>query len=184
MQVPENMRSQRSSRERGFSLIELLIVVAIVLILAAVAVPKLNQNRMLANETAAVTQIQTIHKAQVQYQSQFNRFATSLAELGPGQGGASVGPAAADLIPGDLSLGRKSGYVFTVQPTPTGYQVNANPQGYNSTGRRTFYSDHTLVIRENWGQEPANATSPELGSEKGTAGGAAQPAAPEPAAKQ
>jgi type IV pilus assembly protein PilA len=179
------MRCQRSRRERGFSLIELLIVVAIVLILAAVAVPKLNQNRMLANETAAVTQIQTIHKAQVQYQSQFNRFATSLIELGPGQGGnAAVGPAAADLIPGDLALGRKSGYVFTVQATPTGYQVNANPQTYNSTGRRTFYSDHTLVIRENWGQEPANATSPELGSEKGSAGGAAQPAAPEAAPKQ
>jgi prepilin-type N-terminal cleavage/methylation domain-containing protein len=177
------MHSQRLRRERGFSLIELLIVVAIVLILAAVAVPKLNQNRMLANETAAVTQIQTIHKAQVQYQSQFNRFANTLNELGPGQGSGTVGPSAADLIPGDLALGRKSGYVFTVQGTPTGYQVNANPQTYNSTGRRSFYSDHTLVIRENWGQEPATQTSPELGSEKGSAGG--QPAAaPEAGAKQ
>ena len=177
-----SMRSERSRRQRGFSLIELLIVVAIVLILAAVAVPKLNQNRMLANETAAVQQVQTIHKAQVQYQSQFNRFATTLAELGPGQGGANVGPAAADLIPGELALGRKSGYIFTVQPTPTGYQVNANPETYNSTGRRSFYSDHTLVIRENWGQEPATATSPELGSVRGTGG--AQPAAPEAGAKQ
>ncbi|HET8547072.1 MAG TPA: prepilin-type N-terminal cleavage/methylation domain-containing protein [Bryobacteraceae bacterium] len=176
------MHSRSSRRQRGFSLIELLIVVAIVLILAAVAVPKLNQNRMLANETAAVQQIQTIHKAQVQYQSQFNRFANSLAELGPGQGGGTVGPAAADLIPGDLALGRKSGYIFTVAGTPTGYQVNANPQSYNRDGRRTFYSDHTLVIRENWGQEPATVASPELGSEKAT-GGAAQPAA-EPAAKQ
>jgi prepilin-type N-terminal cleavage/methylation domain-containing protein len=175
------MRTERSRRQRGFSLIELLIVVAIVLILAAVAVPKLNQNRMLANETAAVQQIQTIHKAQVQYQSQFNRFATTLVELGPSQGGANVGPAAADLIPGDLALGRKSGYVFTVQATPTGYQVNANPQGFNSTGRRTFYSDHTLVIRENWGQEPATPTSPELGSDRGT--GTAAPA-PEAPAKQ
>ena len=177
------MYSERSRRERGFSLIELLIVVAIVLILAAVAVPKLNQNRMLANETAAVQQIQTIHKAQVQYQSQFNRFATTLNELGPGQGSGNVGPAAADLIPGDLALGRKSGYIFNVQPTQTGYQVNANPQTHNSTGRRTFYSDQTLVIRENWGQEPAGPTSPELGSEKGS-GGAAQPAAaPEGGAK-
>jgi prepilin-type N-terminal cleavage/methylation domain-containing protein len=175
------MRSERLRRQRGFSLIELLIVVAIVLILAAVAVPKLNQNRMLANETAAVQQIQTIHKAQVQYQSQFNRFATTLVELGPGQGNANVGPAAADLIPGDLALGRKSGFIFTVQATPTGYQVNANPETYNSTGRRTFYSDHTLVIRENWGQEPATATSPELGSQRGTG---AAPAAPDAGAKQ
>jgi type IV pilus assembly protein PilA len=179
------MRSQRSRRERGFSLIELLIVVAIVLILAAVAVPKLNQNRMLANETAAVQQVQTIHKAQVQYQSQFNRFATNLGELGPGQGTGTVGPAAADLIPGDLAAGRKSGFIFTVQGSPTGYVVTATPQTYNSTGRRSFYSDQTLVIRENWGQEPATVASSELGSEKEKGSGAAQPAAaPDAGAKQ
>ena len=155
------MSVTRRRRSRGFSLIELLIVVAIVLILAAVAVPKLNQNRMMAQETAAVRQIGTIHTAQTQYYSQFGRYAANLAELGPPASG-QAGPAGSDLIPGDLALGKKSGYIFTVQPSPTGYVVNANPEQFNSSGRRSFYSDQSLVIRENWGNEPANATSKEI----------------------
>lgn len=153
--------SDRRRRQRGFSLIELLIVVAIVLILAAVAVPKLNQNRMMAQETAAVRQIGTIHTAQTQYYSQFGKYATALPELGPPTSG-QPGPSGADLIPGDLAAGKKSGYTFTVSPSPTGYTVNANPDAYNSSGRRSFYSDQTLVIRENWGPEPATATSKEI----------------------
>ena len=69
---------------------------------------------------------------------------------------------AADLIQKDLSEGKKGGYVFTITPTPTGYAVNANPETFNSSGRRTFYSDQTLVVRNNWSQEPANANSPEI----------------------
>ncbi|MEJ7607076.1 MAG: prepilin-type N-terminal cleavage/methylation domain-containing protein [Bryobacteraceae bacterium] len=83
----DNSRTRRS----GFSLIELLIVVAIILILAAIAVPKLNQNRMQAQETAAIRQIGTIHTVQTQYYSQFGRYATTLAELGPPASG-QAGP--------------------------------------------------------------------------------------------
>lgn len=155
------MRANRTRRQRGFSLIELLIVVAIILILAAIAVPKLNQNRMLSQETAAISQIGTLHKAQTQYQAQFGKFAATLAELGPPASG-NAGPSASDLIPGDLALGKKTGYIFTMSPTPTGYQINANPETFNSTGRRTFFSDQSLVIRQNWGQEPATAASPEI----------------------
>jgi type IV pilus assembly protein PilA len=151
----------RRRRSRGFSLIELLIVVAIVLILAAVAVPKLNQNRMMAQETAAIRQIGTIHTAQTQYYSQFGKYATALTELGPPTSG-QPGPTGADLIPGDLAQGKKSGYTFTVTAAPTGYTVNANPDAYNSSGRRSFFSDQTLVIRENWGPEPATLTSKEI----------------------
>jgi len=155
------MQGKRIRRERGFSLIELLIVVAIILILAAIAVPKLNQNRMYAQESAAVSMIGTIHTAETQYYSQFGKHATVLTELGPPASG-QPGPTAADLIPNDLAQGKKSGYLFTLQASPTGYVINANPEVYYSTGRRTFYSDQTLVIRQNWGPEPATIQSPEL----------------------
>lgn len=152
---------RNDDRRRGFSLIELLIVIAIILIIAAIAVPKLDKARMHTQEMAAIQQIRTIHTAQTQYYSQFGRYAKTLEELGPPASGAP-GPAAADLIPGDLAKGEKSGYRFIVQATPTGYTINANPVVYNSTGRRSFYSDQTLVVRENWGQEPADANSPEI----------------------
>jgi len=148
-------------RQRGFSLIELLIVVAIILVLAAIAAPKLNQNRMHSQETAAIAQIGTVHTTQTQYYSQFGRYATSLSELGPPASG-QPGPAAADLIPGDLSLGKKSGFTFELQGSPTGYTVTSVPDVYNSSGRRSFYSDQTLVIRENWGPEPATVASKEI----------------------
>ncbi|MFN3322379.1 MAG: prepilin-type N-terminal cleavage/methylation domain-containing protein [Bryobacteraceae bacterium] len=153
--------TDRTRRRRGFSLIELLIVIAIILIIAAIAVPKLDKARMHSQEMATIRQIGTIHTAQTQYFSQFGRYATSLAELGPPTSG-QPGPAAADLVPGDLAAGNKSGYIFTLEGTPTGYVVNANPVTYNTTGRRTFFSDQTLVIRENWGQEPATIASPEI----------------------
>jgi len=152
---------RNDDRRRGFSLIELLIVIAIILIIAAIAVPKLDKARMHTQEMAAIQQIRTIHTAQTQYYSQFGRYAKTLEELGPPASGAP-GPAAADLIPGDLAKGEKSGYRFIVQATPTGYTINANPVVYNSTGRRSFFSDQTLVVRENWGQEPADANSPEI----------------------
>jgi prepilin-type N-terminal cleavage/methylation domain-containing protein len=154
-------RTVSSIRRRGFSLIELLIVIAIILIIAAIAVPKLDKARMHTQEMAAIQQIRTIHTAQTQYYSQFGRYAKTLEELGPPASGAA-GPAAADLIPGDLAKGEKSGYRFILQATPTGYSIHANPVAYNSTGRRSFYSDQTLVVRENWGQEPADANSPEI----------------------
>jgi type IV pilus assembly protein PilA len=151
----------RARRRRGFSLIELLIVIAIILIIAAIAVPKLNNARMHSQEMAAIRQISTIHQAQTQYYSQFGKFAESLAQLGPAEG-ANAGPAAADLIPGDLALGDKTGYRFAVTPSPEGYTVTAVPVAFNSSGRRTFFSDQTLVIRQEWSAEVANAQSEEI----------------------
>jgi prepilin-type N-terminal cleavage/methylation domain-containing protein len=159
-----SLRSSRTNlrrRQRGFSLIELLIVIAIILVIAAIAAPKLNSARMHSQEMAAIRQINTIHTAQTQYMSQFGKYAENLAQLGPPQSGAA-GPAASDLIPGDLALGEKTGYIFSVGPTKEGYTVNANPKTFNNTGRRTFYSDQTLVIRENWGAEPATVQSKEI----------------------
>src|SRR6202795_1288534 len=100
-------------RRRGFSLIELLIVISIILIIAAIAIPKMNNQLMAAHEMAAIRQVTTIHQAETQYYSQFGKYADTLAELGPPASGAA-GPAAADLISKDLTEGKKSGYVFNV----------------------------------------------------------------------
>ena len=148
-------------KRRGFSLIELLIVVAIILIIITIALPKLSRARMYSQETAAIAAIRTLHTAQVQYNSQFGRFATSLAELGPPASG-NANASAADLIGNDLSNGEKSGYKFTLTGNQGGYAINANPIAYNSSGSRTFYSDQSMVIRENSGPEPATPNSKEL----------------------
>ena len=148
-------------RRRGFSLIELLIVISIILIIAAIAVPKMNNQLMASHEMAAIRQVTTIHQAETQYYSQFGKYASSLAELGPPASGAAT-PAAADLIPKVLAEGKNSGYVFTVQANATGYAITAVPEAFNSSGRRTFYSDQTLVIRNNWSQDPATPQSPEI----------------------
>jgi type IV pilus assembly protein PilA len=153
----------RRRSTRGFSLIELLIVIAIILILATIALPKLSRARMYALETAAIGHIRTIHTAETQYFSQFGRYAQTLTELGPPTSG-NAGPAAADLIPADLASGEKGGYKFVLTATPLGYNLNANPSVINSTGSRTFFSDQTMVIRENYGQEPATEKSREIGS--------------------
>jgi len=154
-------RNQMRAARRGFSLIELLIVISIILIIITMAVPKFNQAKRFANETGAISAIKTIHEVETQYQSQYGRYAASLAELGPPQSGAA-GPAAADLIDATFAAGVKSGYKFTVAASPGGYTVNANPETFGTTGTRTFFSDQTMVIRENDGQEPATASSKEL----------------------
>jgi type IV pilus assembly protein PilA len=148
-------------RSRGFSLIELLIVIAIILIILTIAVPKLGVARMNASEMAVIREVQTINTSQSQYLSQFGKYATTLAELGPPTSGGP-GPAAADLLPSSLASGEKDGYVFVMAATPQGYTVNANPKVYNSTGRRTFFCDQSMIIHQNWTAEPANASSPEL----------------------
>lgn len=154
---------KRRGRERGFSLIELLIVIAIILIILSIALPQMSKSRMNAQEMAAVAEISTINKAEVQYYSQFGQYATSLSQLGPppASGGAE-GPQAAGLIPANLASGSSGGYTFAVTQSAQGYAATAVPRVFNSTGRRTFYSDQSGITRQNWSQDPANPNSPEI----------------------
>ena len=154
------MRTTRQ-RRRGFTLIELLIVISIILVILAIAVPKMNKQMQGAREMALIREIGSIHQAETQYYSQFGKFAASLTQLGPPVSGAD-GPEAANILPKVLADGKKNGFTYTLTATPSGYAVTAVPDSFGNTGSRTFYSDQTLVIRNNWGQEPATPASPEI----------------------
>ena len=131
------------------------------LVIVAVVVPRFAASRMAVYEIGAVREIRAIHSAQVQYYSLYGKYAATLDELGPPASGPA-GPQAADLISKSLASGEKDGYVFTLAATTKGYAINASPKVYNTTGRRTFYSDDTFTIHQNVSQEPANASSPEM----------------------
>ena len=123
--------------------------------------PKVNAIVTLVPEMAAQAAIKAIHSAQVQYYSQYGRYATSLTELGPpASGAASI--SAADLIGNDLAGGEKQNYKFSVTGNGGGYVINATPLTYNSSGRRSFYSDQSMVVHANDGPEPATLQSKEI----------------------
>lgn len=138
-----------------------MIAVAIILILSSILYSNLHTHLVLTRETAVVRQIAAIHQAQAQYYAQFGRFARSLAELGPSASGAP-GPGSADLLPKTLAEGKTGGYIYAVSEAANGYSVNADPEAFGTSGRRTFYSDQTLIVRNNWSAEPASPASPEL----------------------
>jgi type IV pilus assembly protein PilA len=141
---------------KGFSLIELLIVVAIILIIAAIAIPNLMRSRMAANESSAVGSIRSINTAEVTYNSTWGTgFAVALTNLGGAAPCAAASAANACLIDSLLSVApfQKSGYVFNAAGTLAsngnnyGFEVNGTPITVQTTGVRAFCSDQSGVIR-------------------------------------
>ncbi len=148
-------------RNRGFSLIELLIVISIILIISAIAIPKITSTKRMANEVAAIKSCQTINTAQIQYFAQFGRYASTLNELGPAPGEAHPSPSAANILDENLIDGIHLGYAFSMIGTPAGYSLNADPQSPDS-GSRTFFTDHRTTVRYRYGMEPASETDPSI----------------------
>jgi prepilin-type N-terminal cleavage/methylation domain-containing protein len=152
---------------RGFSLIELLIVVTIILIIAAIAVPNLMRSRIAANQASAVQSCRVINSAQVAYNTSYNQgYATTLAVLGPPTTGAQPTPSAAGLLDSLLTSGFKSGYAFTYVPlipdangNYQGYMINADPVAA-TTGTAHYYTDQSYVIRGNNTSPASVADSP------------------------
>jgi type IV pilus assembly protein PilA len=146
---------------RGFSLIELLICIAIILVLITMAAGPYQKGQMAARELAAAKAMQTIQTDEVLYQSQYGRYAQSLRELGPPDSGLSSA-ASAGLINSALANGILGGYHFTLTGTPDTYAVEASPVTYGSSGVKSFYIDQTGVLRVTDRQEPATVNSPEF----------------------
>ncbi len=156
------------SKQAGFSIIELLIVVAIILIIAAIAIPNLMSARMSANEASAVQSVRMIQSSETAYATTYPSvgFSATLAALGDASNSTcSASSTQACLIDSVLASGNKHGYIFTWTGdglTPSvAYNIGADPSTRGASGRRSFFSNYPGVIRYN-DAAPATAIDPPI----------------------
>lgn len=164
---PRRRNHAGAPQPNGFTLMELLIVIAIILILMLMAIPTIGSLKKKANETSAINSVQVISKAQLQYESTYpaNGYACSLAALGGDPTTGAPTAASAQILPNDLVTGFKSGYIFTVTCKDkvtvnsvdryNSYAITAVPQTVGKTGDRGFCSDSFGIIKF----DPAGATN-------------------------
>ena len=156
---------------RGFSLIELLIVVAIILIIAAIAIPNLLRSRIAANQASAVGSIRTINTAEITYASTYNSgYAAQLSYLGPPAAGVNptvdAGGLLDSVLAGTANTSVKSGYSFDYVPAAAvqgridTYTVTASPSTPGTTGSNFYFTDMSGVIRQNTTGTASVADSP------------------------
>ena len=163
---------------RGFSLIELLIVVAIILIIAAIAIPNLLRSRIAANQASAVGSLRTLNTAEITYATTYNTgYTSTLGNLGPPAAGSNPVATLAGLIDSVLSGGNatatssvKSGYTFVYTPAATDasgrvntYGITATPVTVGTTGTNSYYTDMSGVIRQNSTATAGSTDSPLAG---------------------
>jgi type IV pilus assembly protein PilA len=145
-------------KQKGFSLIELLIVVAIILIIAAIAIPNLLRAKIAANESSAAASVRTLVTANIEYSTSYPNagFATNLTSLGPGSGNtacATSGPtsSAACIVDAVLATGNKSGYGLTSVGQGTlpfqGFLIAATPVTAGTSGVKGFCAQEDGVVR-------------------------------------
>ena len=146
-------RVRRFAASDGFTLMELLIVIAIILILMLMAIPTIGVMKKHASELSAINSLRAITQAEIQYESTYpaNGYACSLSSLGGDPGSGPPSPTSAQLIGADLASGYKQGYLFnitncqkvTINGTDkiTAYTVTAVPQAVGKTGDRGFCTD-------------------------------------------
>lgn len=133
---------------KGFTLVEIMIVVAIIILLAAIAIPNLLRARLNANESAAVGATKTVVSAAISYRSVNNAYPGNLSVL------SSATPEYIDDV---LGGGSKQGYDFNLAGSTNTFTVTAWPQTYQTTGVRSFFADESGVIRST--DDGGNATA-------------------------
>jgi prepilin-type N-terminal cleavage/methylation domain-containing protein len=153
------------NKQKGFSLNELLIVVAIILIIAAIAIPNLLRSKIAANQASAVGSLRTLNTACIAYSTSYGQFPGALTNLGPIASGGTASSTSADLIDSVLAAGTKSGYTFefTVGGSNQSYTITATPITAAVTGQNMYFTDQSGVIRVNTSGASANVSSTTIG---------------------
>jgi type IV pilus assembly protein PilA len=152
-----NRRNRRNTPPNGFTLMELLIVMAIITVLMLLAIPTFSSVKKRTNQLSAIVSIKAIQSAQNMYSQSFpsNGYACTLVSLGGEQSAGAPTPTSAQILKADIASGFKDGYIFTINCTNkvnvggtdriTNYTVTAVPQTVGKTGDNGYCADDSSI---------------------------------------